>query len=132
VIELRFEAGVDALHPRRPTPRLLLAAAVAALLLGGGCEQRSQTTLTGHPVRARDVAKLTIGGSTAADVERVFGPPDERAEDGALVYRASAVRRSGRSFAGFLVGGTEEVLSQRTAKFRFADGVLTQVCRERS
>jgi hypothetical protein len=110
--------------------------AIAVTLIAGallfGCEGESRTVLTGHTVRARDLAKVTIGRSTVADVERVFGPPDERAPDGSLVYRATAVRRSARRLGGVPLGSSEEVVSRRTAKFRFADGILTQVCRERS
>ncbi len=105
----------------------MAALAVAALL---SCERESRTTLTGHPVRPHEVANLTIGKSTPQDVERLLGPPDERAPDGSLVYRATALRRSGRSIAGFTWNASEEVLSEREATFRFASGVLRQICRE--
>ncbi|MEW6272781.1 MAG: hypothetical protein AB1689_26180, partial [Thermodesulfobacteriota bacterium] len=118
-------------------PRAGRAAVVAALALAlaasaSGCERESRTVLTGHTVRARDLEKVAIGRSTTADVERVFGPPDERSPDGSLVYRATAVRRSIRTVAGVPVGGSEEVVGWRTAKFQFANGVLKKVCRERS
>lgn len=110
----------------------LLAALAASLALATGCERTSQTMLTGQAVRGSDLAKLTIGRSTAADVERILGAPDERGADGSLVYRATAVRRSFRSVAGVPLGSSEQVVGSRTARFQFAGGVLQKVCRERS
>lgn len=108
----------------------LAALVVATALLG--CERESRTMLSGHPVRGYEVEKLAIGKSTPQDVERVLGPPDERAPDGSLVYRATAVRRSGRSIAGFTWNVSEEVVGEREATFRFTSGVLRQICRESS
>jgi hypothetical protein len=129
VIAFRRRARVESLPPRSPASATLLAAVVAIL---AGCEQDSQRLLIGHAIRERDFSRVTIGRSTVGDVEQVFGPPDEQAPDGSLVYLATAVRRSARSIAGFSWGSEEEVLERREARFRFADGVLVQVCRERS
>jgi len=122
----RRPLGARALRAITPA----LAALVASLTLGA-CERESRTTLTGHPVRGRDLARLTIGRSTAGDVERVLGAPDERAPDGALVYRAAAVRSRALRIAGVAWRTGEDVTSRRVARFRFADGVLAQICRER-
>jgi hypothetical protein len=109
-----------------------LVALVALVALLAGCEQRTETVLTGHTIRAHDVAKLALGQSTASDVERLFGAPDERGADGSLTYRATAVRRHARSVAGWIVRGASQTIGWRTATFRFEGGVLTRVCRERS
>jgi len=96
------------------------------------CEQRTETILTGHPIRGHDVAKLAIGRSTSDDVERLFGEPDERGGDGSLTYRATAVRRTGHSVVGWAMADAAEVVGQRSATFRFEGGVLSRICRERS
>ena len=117
--------------PRATSPRRLACLLLLPLLLGA-CARRSETVLTGHAVHARDLARLTIGASTPDDVQRVLGEPDERGPDGALTYRATAVRRSGRALGAFPVGVETQVVGQRSATFRFAGGVLTRICRARS
>ena len=111
---------------------LRMLALLGLLLPAAGCEQRTTTVLTGHAVHGRDVVQLAIGRSTRDDVERLLGAPDERAEDGALVYRANAVRRTEPSVAGFALATSEEVVSRRSTTFRFEGEVLARICRERS
>jgi hypothetical protein len=81
-------------------PRLVLLLILVGLPLaaayarqGSNTTAVSTTTLRGHAVHDRDVARLSIGHSTRAEVEQLLGPPDTRDADGALVYRADAVRR---------------------------------------
>ena len=109
--------------------RGLVAFALALPFAAAGARDAPTTTvLGGHPVHARDIAKLSIGHSTRADVERVLGAPDDRGADGSLVYRASAVRRTGTG-----IGAREDVVGTRSTIFRFEGGDrLTRICRERS
>jgi hypothetical protein len=111
-------------------PSLVILALVLPLL--ASCQRQSETVLTGHPVYTRDIAQLAIGQSTRDDVERLFGEPDERGDDGSLTYRATAVRRTGRSVVGWSLADAAEVVGQQSATFRFAGGVLSRICRTRS
>jgi hypothetical protein len=104
---------------------LPLAAAYARQSSTAAAE--STTTLRGHAVRDRDVAQLSIGHSTRADVERLLGAPDARDADGALVYRADAVRRTVSAS-----GADEQVIGTRSTTFRFDGEVLSRICRARS
>lgn len=85
------------------------------------------TTLRGHPVQARDLAKLSLGHSTRQDVERVLGAADAYGADGSLVYRATAVRRIGHGN-----GTVEHVVGTRSTIFCFIGDTLARVCGERS
>lgn len=112
----------------RTIPLGLLAVALALpLAAAGGRDERTTTVLRGHPVHARDLAKLPIGHSTRDDVQRVLGAPDERGADGSLVYRADAVRRTGTG-----TGASEAVVGTRSTTFRFDGDTLARICRERS
>jgi hypothetical protein len=68
------------------------------------------------------VQQVTIGHTTAADVERQLGAADERPPDGSLVYRFERRRDHG--------AGT--VTETETVTLRFERGVLSKVCRKRS
>ena len=92
---------------------------VAVLLCG--CEGRN-----GGPTRRpRDAAavvkRVTIGRTTASDVERQFGAADEHAPDGALVYH---LRAAGRD------PGKDD--RSEAVTLRFEHGVLSKICRARS
>ncbi|HZP43147.1 MAG TPA: hypothetical protein VFD84_16790 [Candidatus Binatia bacterium] len=83
-----------------------------------GCappESESRQAATGSPparrIRAADLDELRLGESTAADVERLFGTPDVRTPDGALVY------------------GTGPAAP--TVTFRFESGRVARICRAR-
>ena len=108
---------------------LLLALPLAAAYARQGTTTTtaSTTMLRGHAVHDRDVAQLSIGHSTRTDVEQLLGPPDERATDGALVYRADAVRRTAS-----VNGDDEQVVGTRSTTFRFDGDVLSKICRARS
>lgn len=109
--------------------RGLVAFALALpFTVAGARDAPTTTVLRGHPVHAHDLAKLSIGHSTRADVERVLGAPDDHGADGSLVYRAAAVRRTGTG-----IDATEDVVGTRSTIFRFEGGdKLTRICRERS
>jgi hypothetical protein len=76
--------------------------------------------------RPRDAAELvrqvSVGRTTAADVERQLGTADERPPDGSLIYRFD--RRRGN--------GDGTVTDTETVTLRFEGGVLSKVCRARS
>ena len=94
----------------------------AATVCGCGQGTASQS----GPQRPRAVADLVTqvspGHTTADDVERQFGAPDERAGDGSLIYRFETVRRRG--------GQTRT--ETETVTLRFARGVVSKICRKRS
>jgi hypothetical protein len=106
-------------------------AALALVVLLIGCERSLVTEVRGHPTPARRLRELTIGRATPADVESVFGPPDERAPDGALTYRSATVRRQLHRVAGWTLSASEQV-EERTTTFRFTGGMLSKICRSRS
>jgi len=64
-------------------------------------------------------SKVKLGETTPAAVEQLFGTPDQRAADGALVYESQRKRPSGK-------------LEKETTTFRFEGGVLSKVCQSRS
>lgn len=109
--------------------RIALLLGTRSVELAGDSGRRLATTtvLRGHPVHARDLAKLPIGRSTRDDVQRVLGAPDEQGADGSLVYRANAVRRTGNG-----IDAREEVVGTRSTTFRFDGDTLARICRERS
>lgn len=96
--------------------RAWLLAAVVAL---SACD-RSGAREVEPRLALRDVhSHVKLGTTTPADVERLFGAPDQRAEDGALVYESQHARRSG-------------TVDHETTTFRFEGGVLSKVCQSRS
>jgi hypothetical protein len=105
------------------SPRLAPIACLLAAVVLCGCEGRNEDE--GPTQRPRDAAavvrRVTIGRTTAYDVERQFGVADEHAPDGALVYHFHAAGRDpGRD------DRTEAVT------LRFERGVLSKICRARS
>ena len=106
---------------------LLLGARSVELAGDSGRRPATTTVLRGHPVHTHDLAKLPIGRSTRDDVQRVLGAPDEHGADGSLVYRADAVRRTGRG-----TSAREDVVGTRSTTFRFDGDTLARICRERS
>lgn len=96
------------------------ALAVIALVLAlPGCGSRTDTSADSRSVRQLDLGQVNLEQSTAGEVERLFGAPDERAPDGAFTYRGIMVRG----------GGVNE---PETVTFRFTGGVLSGICRSRS
>jgi hypothetical protein len=76
-----------------------------------------------RPDRAADAVKqVSLGHTTAAGIEQLFGPADQRAEDGALVYRFERARGD----------ADRRRFEVETVTFRFTRGVLSKVCRTRS
>lgn len=110
---------------RAITLGLLVLASTSSLVVAGARSAPAVTVLRGHAVHARDLAKLSLGRSSHADVESVLGAPDEHGADGSLIYRAEAVRRGG-------AGAREDVVGMRTTTFRFDGDRLVRICRERS
>ena len=100
----------------RLTPIACLLAAVVLYGCGAGDAQPTQ--------RPRDAAALvdrvTIGRTTADDIMQQFGVADERAPDGALLYRMPVSSRERGK------GDRSE-----TVTFRFERGVLSRICRAR-
>ena len=96
---------------------VLHAALWIALLVLPACEVRESTaelTPRRDPIRSMDLVDLQVGKTSPAQIEQQFGPPDERRQDGALVYRWTNERGRG------------------SITFQFAGGALSQLCRERS
>ena len=104
--------------------RLTLIALVLGVVTMCGCRQG--TAFQSEPQRPHAVADLvaqvSLGRTTAGDIERQFGAADERAPDGSLVYRFETVRSRG--------GRTRT--QNETITLRFAGGVLSKICRTRS
>jgi hypothetical protein len=100
----------------------LLTLALASAVGGWSC-QRGEAAPDRRPSSAVDaIRQVRLGQTTPSDVEQRFGVPDERAPDGALVYRFDSTReRGGRMRA-----------EAETITFRFAGGKLAKVCRTRS
>ena len=98
----------------RLTPILAIAAAALVVLLACG----NPTGVARHRIRSSDLKRVTLGQTTADQVERLFGAPDERGPDGSLVYRAPITRADAPA-------RTESVT------FRFESGVLSKICRDR-
>jgi len=66
------------------------------------------------------IRQVSLGQTTAADAERLFGAADDSQPDGSLVYRFARTRsRDGQE-------------STETVTLRFANGVLSKICRTRS
>jgi len=101
---------------------ILIALALASAGAGWSCN-RGEAAPDRRPSSAADaVRQVRLGQTTAREVEQRFGAPDERAADGALVYRFESAReRGGRMQA-----------EEETVTFRFAAGKLAKVCRTRS
>jgi hypothetical protein len=97
----------------------LLIAALAAPIVMVGCGRGGDGSVRASTIRPTDLHQLVSGRTTGDDIERLFGIPDERTTDGALTYRAALASRPGRSAA-------------ETVTFRFANGVLSRICRSRS
>ncbi len=91
-----------------------LVAAIAVT----GCDGRAESGTARPVMGARDLTQLRLGQTTPADVERLFGVPDERRNDGALVYQHRLVVPSHHE--------------AETVTFRFSAGALAKVCRTRS
>ena len=103
---------------RRTTRALVLSGAFALAACRAGDPAHSH-----RPDRAADAVKqVSLGQTTAAGIEQLFGPADERPEDGALVYRFERARGD----------GDRRRLEVETVTFRFTRGVLSKVCRTRS
>src|SRR5262249_8192201 len=100
----------------RLTPIACMLAAVVLCGCGAGDAPPAQRP---HDADAL-VERVTIGRTTADDVERQFGIADERASDGALVYHLRAAGHDRRA------GDRSETLT-----FRFERGVLSRICRAR-
>lgn len=97
----------------------LYASLILAAVALAGCD-RSVAHETKPPRIPRDLhSHVTLGTTTPGDVERLFGAPDQRAEDGALVYESERTRKSGKT-------------ERETTTFRFEGGVLNKVCQSRS
>jgi len=121
----RGAGGADEAPSVRPhfSVRVALIALALASAVGGWSCQRGEATPARRPSSAADaVRQVRLGQTTPSDLEKRFGVPDERAPDGALVYRFESARaRGGRMQAG-----------AETVTFRFAAGKLAKVCRTRS
>lgn len=70
-------------------------------------------------VPAAALEHVQLGRTTATDIERTFGTPDERAADGAMVYHAEVSTGHG-------------VARLETVTFRFERGVLSKLCQNRA
>ncbi len=83
-----------------------------------GCDGRAESGTPRPVMGPRALTQLRLGETTPADVERLFGVPDERRPDGALVYQHR------------LAVGTHH--EAETVTFRFSAGALSKICRTRS
>jgi hypothetical protein len=94
---------------------LALAVAIAgAAFVGVGCDRTAQSTSARPASADAAVAAVTLDATTPDDLASRFGPPDAHDADGSPIYRFDAARRG------------------ESVTFRFANGVLTKVCRSRS
>jgi hypothetical protein len=86
-----------------------------ALVLATACQT---SVADSRRIAPADLDRLRFGVTTPSEVEGVFGVPDEREPDGALVYRGRQV-------------GTHARWDENVT-FRFQGGALSKVCRARS
>jgi hypothetical protein len=103
---------------------VVVALLVAAVLALAGCGRSAADERPSGPTSRiripRDVhSKVELGATTPAAIEQLFGAPDQRAADGALVYENQRVRPNGKT-------------ERETTTFRFQGGVLSKVCQSRS
>jgi hypothetical protein len=102
--------------------RLALIALVVSGAASGGCHGGAVSQAQGPHDAVELVRHMSIGHTTAAEIEREFGAADERPPDGSLVYRFD--RRRDQK-----VGAGPET---ETVTLRFERGVLSKICRTRS
>ena len=109
---------------RTLVPALCLALCAAVALVA--CDRSAANDATPAPMSIpapripADVhSKVKLGETTPAAVEELFGAPDQRGADGALVYESTRTRQSGK-------------VERETATFRFDGDILTKVCQSRS
>ena len=102
--------------------RIFLGGALACAALGGllasGChapDSGAAIETRSKPIVTEDLRNVTLLQTSPADVERLFGAPEERYANGDLRYR-------------WTVGPGEE--GQVT--FKFEKGVLSKMCQDRS
>jgi hypothetical protein len=105
---------------------LSLARALIALMLSAvilcGCQSGAASPSRRPPDAAELVRQVSLGRTTAPDVERQFGVADDRPADGSLVYQFARTRGHG-----------EPVRTEtETVTLHFAHGVLSKICRTRS
>ena len=103
-----------------PATRVVSSRALlwSGLVLAAACGASGASVADSHGITPADLDRLRFGQTTPADVQNALGAPDERAADGALVYRERRVGSPGSR--------------RETVTFRFQDGVLRKVCRTRS
>lgn len=86
--------------------------ATACQQSGAAAAPREQT----HVIRAADLDRLRLGQTEPQEVERLFGSPDRRDQDGSLIYFTRR-RPSG---------------AQDSVTFHFARGALAKICTTRA
>lgn len=94
-------------------PSLLVLAAALALSACRG-EVDAGTATGAGTVRESDLSRVTFGQTTPGDVEGMLGAPATRNTDGSMVYEMGSKSH------------------HESVTFRFRDGVLARVCRDRS
>lgn len=97
---------------------MALGLVLAGMLGVAGCEQEAASRPHRPPSPGAAIAQVSIGRTTPAEIEHLFGVADDRALDGALVYRFDR--------------GERHQFEMETVTFRFEHGVLSKVCRARS
>src|SRR4029453_6785795 len=96
---------------------MLTAAALAVLATGCQAPESGASIVASEsrPIVSRDLDKVTLGKTSRADVEQLFGLPQERLANDDLLYR-------------WTVHSGEE--GQVT--FKFERGVLSKLCKHRA
>jgi hypothetical protein len=97
----------------------LLACLLGACVALAGCDRSVAHEVDHARIPADLHSHVKLGTTTEADVEKLFGAPDQKAEDGGLVYEEMRTRPSGKK-------------EKETTTFRFQGGVLHKVCQSRS
>jgi hypothetical protein len=125
---------------------ILPAAAMAGLLACASCSapdseagapaQRERAVANARAILPSQLKDLALGKTSVADIEQRFGEPDERAIDGAMTYRWEMVRLPDQTLGVRKVDATlepgERLVRKESVTFRFADGLLSKICQERS
>lgn len=92
----------------------------AGVVAMAACERDPTATAHQRPASATSaIARLSLHRTTVPELESLLGDPDERAPDGAFVYRFTNVRGQGRA-------------ETETVRLRFENGTLSKICRNRS
>ena len=105
-----------------PGATSVLALALASVVALVACGHDAPAGASRPASAAAAIAQVHLRSTTVAELRSTLGDPDEQAADGSLVYR----------FEGSRGHGDRRRNEIETVHFRFANGTLSKICRNRS